>query len=67
MIQFVAKLVNTFGIGLEQSGLAGYSGGGAISHEALAKRGHRQLLRTRNFNDSRPSLLMTLISGECMH
>ena len=38
MIQFVAKLVNTFGIGLEQSGLAGSSGGGAISHEALAKR-----------------------------
>ncbi|XP_064401908.1 transformation/transcription domain-associated protein-like isoform X2 [Halichondria panicea] len=38
MIQFVAKLVNTFGIGLEQSGLAGSSAGGAISHEALAKR-----------------------------
>lgn len=39
MMQFVAKLVNTFGIGLEQSGLSGSSGGGGpISHEALAKR-----------------------------
>ncbi len=27
-------------------------------------RGHRQLLRTRHFNDSRLNLLMTLISGE---
>ena len=37
MTQFVRKLVSTFGIGLEQSGLGG-GGAGPLSHEALAKR-----------------------------
>lgn len=38
MTQFVRKLVSTFGIGLEQSGLAMGGGSGPLSHEALAKR-----------------------------
>ena len=38
MMQFVRKLVSTFGIGLEQSGLASSTGGGPLSQEALAKR-----------------------------
>lgn len=43
MIEFVRKLVSTFGIGLEQTGVAGASSnstsvGGPISHETLAKR-----------------------------
>ena len=37
-MQFVHKLVSTFGIGLEQSGLTNSNSGGPISHEALAKR-----------------------------
>lgn len=38
MTQFVRKLVSTFGIGLEQSGLATGGSSGPLSHEALAKR-----------------------------
>ncbi len=42
MMQFVRKLVSTFGIGLEQTGGGGTnstsSAGGPISHEVLAKR-----------------------------
>ena len=39
MMQFVHKLVSTFGIGLEQSGLVSTGNvGGALSQETLAKR-----------------------------
>ena len=38
MTQFVRKLVSTFGLGLEQSGLATGGSSGPLSHEALAKR-----------------------------
>ncbi len=37
MMQFVRKLVSTFGIGLEGSG-AGGGGAGPLSHEVAAKR-----------------------------
>ena len=57
MLQYVQRLVGSFGITVDQSNIT--SGGGAMSQEALAKKAKPQH-RTKRFKDLRTSLLQIL-------